>query len=330
MIGTEFYKGAGLGNQLFCYVAMRALAEDKGYSYGIITPQYLANNIHCDKGMYFLEIDLGKEILEEQKKEFNLFCEKDSRLYLCNSKHDIENGVYVSGADANFFNVSDNTLLYGNLQDESYFIKYKDELKDWLKLKPEYDSYLYCKDNLCVIHMRCGDYTGSLELWLGRKYWTNGIKNMKRFREDMEFLIVTDDVMTANRILPGIKAVSNDIGTDYAILKNAKYLLLSNSSFAVFPAYTSDVLIIAIAPKYWARHNVSDGYWASEQNIYSIFTYQDKKGKLFSAEECKMELARYKLKSKKYKKIDKKPSRVYKKMQYILRFFKYKLMWVTR
>ena len=92
-------------------------------------------------------------------------------------------------------------------------------------------------------------------------------------------------------------------------LKNAYYLLLSNSSFACLPAHTSETLKFAIAPKYWARHNVSDGYWASEQNIYSLFHYMDRKGKLFTADECRRELAEYKKRSRKDAKKNKRPGR---------------------
>ena len=62
-----------------------------------------------------------------------------------------------------------------------------------------------------------------------------------------------------------------------------------------------------MAPKYWARHNVSDGYWASEQNIYTGWKYMDKKGEVFSAEECRKELEEYKKHSPKYRKINQKP-----------------------
>ena len=117
--------------------------------------------------------------------------------------------------------------------------------------------------------MRGGEYTGSPELLIDKRYWIQGIREMKKIRPDMEFMIITDDVETAGKMLPGIEAHHFDIGKDYVTLKNAYYLLLSNSSFACLPAHTSDTLKYAIAPKYWARHNVSDGYWASEQNIYS-------------------------------------------------------------
>ena len=317
MIGTEFLYGFGLGNQLFWYVAARALAEEKGYEFGIMSPGALANNMHSDTGMYFLDMDLGKEIPEEDKSKFTIFEDNDNRLYLGNSTHDMTHGAYVSGVDPAFFEIEDNTLLYGNLQAEKYFEKYRDKLKDWLRVKPEYDSHEYTRDNLCIIHLRCGDYSNSPELWLDRKYWVNGIRNMRKIRPDMEFLAVTDDVKAAYKILPEIKAVKNDIGKDYVTIKNAKYLLLSNSSFAVFPALTSDELEYAIAPKYWARHNVSNGYWASEQNIYSCFHYMDRRGKIFSPDECRQELEEYKKKSSTYKRLNRRPSKFLSLLQKI-------------
>ena len=63
---------------------------------------------------------------------------------------------------------------------------------------------------------------------------------------------------------------------------------------------TSDYLQYAIAPKYWARHNVSGGYWASEQNIYGFLHYLGRDGKQCTAEECRAELAEYKAHSKRY------------------------------
>ena len=123
----------------------------------------------------------------------------------------------------------------------------------------------------------------------------------------MEFMIITNDVKEASKILPGIPAYNFDLAKDYSIIKNAKYLLLSNSSFAYFPAFTSTTVKYILAPKYWARHNVSDGYWASEQNIYEGWHYQDRHGKVFSAEECKRELEQYKQTSPLYATLNVRP-----------------------
>ncbi|MCR4787643.1 MAG: glycosyl transferase [Lachnospiraceae bacterium] len=308
MIGTKFIKGQGLGNQLFVYVSARALAAEKGCEFGTAAQELFAMNIHNDKGMYFMDVDLGTNITPEAEQEMKRYDEKEVRLYLPNSKHDMEHGAYVAGPDDGLKNVEDNTLIYGNLQDESYFAKYRDDLKRWLKVKPEYDSKEYCRDNLCIINMRGGEYTGSPELYIGKKYFVNAMEAMKRIRPDMEFMIITDDEAAAKRMFPKIEAHHFDIAKDYVTIKNAQYLILSNSSFAILPAFTSDVLKYAIAPKYWARYNVSDGYWASEQNIYSIFRYMDKKGRLFTPTECRNELTAYKARSAKYALANTKPS----------------------
>ena len=307
MVGTEFIDGQGLGNQLFCYVTARAVALENGYEFGTAGQERFAVNIHSNRGMYFMDVDLGHVISEEDKKRFNVYHDVDMRLYIGNSRHDLTHGCYIAGADPGIHHVEDNTLIYGNMQDESYFIKYLPQVRQWLKVKPEYDSDEYSRENLCIINMRGGEYTGSPELLINRRYWVNGIREMKKIRPDMEFMIVTDDVETAQRILPGIEAHHFDIGKDYVTLKNAHYLLLSNSSFACLPAHTSETLKFAIAPKYWARHNVSDGYWASEQNIYSLFHYMDRKGRIFTAQECRNELNNYKKKSKKYASINVRP-----------------------
>ena len=59
MFGTEFIAGQGLGNQLFCYVTARAVAEENGYEFGTAGQERFAVNIHNDRGMYFMDVDLG-------------------------------------------------------------------------------------------------------------------------------------------------------------------------------------------------------------------------------------------------------------------------------
>lgn len=294
VIATELLKGQGLGNQLFCYVTTRALAYAKGYQFGILNQQVL----DC---MYFMDIDCGEK-LEKECFE-NIYHEKEDRIFLGNSAHDIEHGCYITGVDDKFLTLNQSALLYGNMQDEAYFGRYKQEIKDWLRVKPEYDCMDYSRENLCIINIRGGEYTSDPALFLRRKYWLDAMKLMRRKRADIEFMVVTDDLSAAKRILPEVKAYHFDLAGDYTAIKNAYYLILSNSTFAFFPAFTSETVKYIIAPKYWARHNVSDGYWASEQNIYSEFAYLDRKGKLFTAEECRKELDKYKNVSKYYKNI---------------------------
>ncbi|WP_026498347.1 glycosyl transferase [Butyrivibrio sp. WCD2001] len=332
MIGAEFIKGYGLGNQLFFYVVTRCMAEELGVPFGFVNPGQVGNVFHSNKGMYFMDIDLGTEIPREDMDKFTIFHEQDDRLFMGNSVHDMTNGCYISGADPRLSEIEDNTLIYGNLQDQSYFEKYRDKIKDWLHVKEEAESYEYTADDLCIINMRGGEYTSCPELFLDRKYWLNAIENMKKVNPNMRFMIITEDEEATRKVLPEYECHHFDMGKDYVTIKNARYLILSNSSFAMMPVMSSTELKYAIAPKYWARHNISDGFWSSEQNIYSFLTYQDKKGRLFSADECRAELAEYKKHSALYARRNVRPGAVREFFQNIRRrllygVFFFKKMW---
>ena len=328
MLGIELLKGQGLGNQLFCYVTTRCIALERDYDFSVLGRETLGNNIHSDCGLYFMNLDMG---LESEASEYTrIYQEREDRLYLPNSKHDLIHGCYVTGTDQELLHIQDQVLVAGNMQAEEYFIKYKNQIKQWLAVKPEYECFDYSRDNLCILHLRCTDYMDSPELFLKKKYWLNGMKNMRKIRPDMEFMIITNDTKEAEKIISGVKAYNFNLAKDYSIIKNAKHLLLANSSFTYFPAFTSDTVQTIIAPKYWARHNVSDGYWASEQNIYEGWTYQDRQGRLFSAEECRQELEAYKRSSAKYKKLNQKSIGISLKMGLLLCSIRFQFYYFLR
>ena len=56
MIVTEFYKGQGLGNQLWCYVTTRVIALNRGYDFGIQSPERF-------KAYDFMDIDFGLPVI---------------------------------------------------------------------------------------------------------------------------------------------------------------------------------------------------------------------------------------------------------------------------
>ena len=186
MIGTEFLKGQGLGNQLFCYITARCIAKERGCAFGTAGQEQLAVNIHSKKGMYFMDLNLGERIPDSEvpgkeedmtsqdglssrlrRSSFRLrrYEEKELRFYQNTSLHDMEHGCYVAGADEALHSLPDDTLIYGNMQAESYFARYREEIKEWLKVKEEYDTHEFTRDNLCILNVRGGEYTGNPELW---------------------------------------------------------------------------------------------------------------------------------------------------------------------
>lgn len=272
MITTEFFLGQGLGNMLACYVTTRCIALDLGYNFGMAHPERF-------KGSSFLKnLDFGKKVeggvtpVEGKPPTAlpngitNYYVEKTQR-------H--PNGSDISSYDWDLFKVSDNTKIDGLMQGENYFKKYKEKIKTWLKV-----DLIDMPENLCIINFRGGEYVGIKEVFLTRNYWDNAINNMRKIRSDIQFQVVTDDPETAKSFFDSDMKITHSMDNDYISIQSAPYLILSNSSFGFFPAWLNENLKFCIAPRFWSRHNVSDGYWSMDQNFTEGWHYQDRQGNL--------------------------------------------------
>jgi len=297
MIYTEFMYGQGFGNQLAVYVTTRAIAKRNGYDFGYTGLENFGDRRYNDKGVYFMDIDFGKS--DNVEELTNIYTEKETRIRFDHSEHDHTYGCDIRLIDKDLLNLADNTKIMGTMQNEDYLWDYREEVKEWLKVKPEFDCIDFRSEDICVLNIR--DYEGDHTLFLSRDYWARAIYHMLRLNTNMQFLVITESTEMAKRLLPELtdNVYHFDLAKDYSIVKNAKWLILSNSSFAYFPALCSDAHVI-IAPKYWARHNISDGYWATGSNLSRIFTYMDRSGNLQTYDECKREFELYKLEYPEY------------------------------
>ena len=124
------------------------------------------------------------------------------------------------------------------------------------------------------------------DFFLPESYWRNAVANMQKINKNFRFIVITDDVTTAKKFFPKYDVFHFSISRDYVTIKNARYLILSNSSFAFFPAWLNDDLKFCIAPKYWVEHNTSDGFWSLGYNIVDEWHYQGKDGKLEDGKTC--------------------------------------------
>jgi len=289
MIITELYKGQGLGNQLACYITTRVIAKDKGYEFGIIHPERF-------KGLDFFQLDFGNEVIGGKGPEGGPpQILPDKIKYYYNERKIIHpiNGSDIRLYDKDLTNILDQTKIDGLMQGEQYILHRKDEIREWLKVREKYECYDYSSDNICVINFRGGEYTRAKDFFLNKEYWLNAIDHMLKINKDFKFIVITDDTYTAKKFFPKYLVKHFSIAKDYVIIKNAKYLILSNSSFAWFPAWLNKDLKFCIAPKYWGRYNISDGYWSLGQNITKGWMYLDKNGKLNDYESCKKEFDEY-------------------------------------
>lgn len=288
MIVTELYNGQGLGNQLWCYVMTRVIALDKGYDFGIQSPERF-------KAYDFMDIDFGLPVIGGSGPESGPPLTLPTGI----NHYYLERGIFhPSGADLRtlddqLVSIPDDTKIDGYMQDVQYIEKHKNKIKEWLKVRPEKESYEFSGDSICVINFRGGMYVYDKDFFLQESYWKDAVANMQKINKNFRFIVITDDVTTAKKFFPEYDVFHFSISRDYVTIKNAKYLILSNSSFALFPAWLNENLKFCIAPKYWGRYNTSDGFWSMGYNIVDEWHYQDKNGNLEDGKACREEFDRY-------------------------------------
>lgn len=247
MIAGILHQGSGLGNQLHRYVAIRVLAEDKGFEWGFAYTNDGSGKVHGFKGKDFMPLNLGREVSMDDHSFFS-------------EKKVLENGVDIRGYDPEINFVGDNTLIDGEFQDERYWSHRIDNVREWLKVEE-----LPMDEDLCVIGFRGGEFQAFPDLFLTKEYWDSAIGLMRLERPNIRFEVHTDDPETAKQFFPDFPVI-HDVALNWRSVRYAKWLILANSSFYIFPALLGPAHKI-IAPRYWARRNT--GVWALPQNYYS-------------------------------------------------------------
>jgi hypothetical protein len=293
MLITELYNGQGLGNQLACYVTTRVLAMDLGYDFGIMHPERF-------KGADFMELDFGQPVIGGFGPEGGPPTELPNGIQnYVREKSEIHpiSGADIRGYDNSLRGISDHTKLDGLLQGEQYFEHRRHEIAKWLKVPLDQEIIKICGPDVCIINFRGGEYVRVKDFFLPREYWHNAVQCMLKINPNMHFIVITDDVGQARKFFPKFKVFHFSIAGDYLAINSAAYLILSNSSFAWFPAWLNTKLKFCIAPKYWGAHNKSDGYWSLKNNLTKGWNYLDRSGIILDYETCKKELDNYKLPS---------------------------------
>jgi hypothetical protein len=296
MIATAFYKGQGLGNQLWAYAAIRSIARIQELEFGFL-------GVSNFKGHDFLDLDFGTlipgKVSNAPKEQIpegltNYYIERLTR-------H--PSGADISELDPLVKNANDGTFLDGTFQAEEYLLP-RAEVASWLNTDGEVKEE-------CVISLRGGEFRGVPELFLPQSYYSNAIREIRESSPNIKFVVVTDDASLARKWFPefeiqtsgGVKRFhgglyihprSHKIGLDFKRIQKAKYLILSNSSFSWWGAYSNLYAERIIAPKYWARYNTSDGFWSNGDSLTRGFEWMDRSGEIFDYEKCKREISKYK------------------------------------
>lgn len=276
MISTELHDGQGLGNQLWVYAAARSIAEYLGVGFSLHSAERF-------KGHEFLEIDPFVDVACNEHQSID-----DSPIQGFHEIRYYDGDLkYVSsGFDERVLKISGPTQLEGLFQSERYFFGDQEKLKRYIRLKQDWANKTIVPNDTCILNLRGGEYKRHKNLILPTSYWNQAIQNIRERTGVTRFLVVTDDVKYARAIFPRFEVLRGGIGDCYIALYRAKYLVLSNSSFAYFPVKTSKHRQFVIAPMHWARFGNPFKRWASPANLYESWLWQDESGAMHTYQEC--------------------------------------------
>ena len=160
-----------------------------------------------------------------------------------------------------------------------------------------------------MIQLRGGDYTTGHSM-LPPHYYHNAMDHMRHNNPSIQFVIVTDDPKTAQKMIPNTPIVGSAVAEekdpdqkhigwyeytggpvymDYSILNNAKYAIISSSTFAFWPVWLNEKLENVIAPQYWFDWSRSDGWWRPKDGIVDDdrWLWMSRYGLLYESKTCK-------------------------------------------
>lgn len=282
MICTQFYEGQGLGNQLWAYVTLRVIAEKKSLPFGVVNPQYF-------KGFPFLDLDFG-EFVElppnSDPNDVSVLPLGIKHLFVEQQEYDAVSGLDITSKSYDLDLISDSTKIQGNFQNHEFIAPFKSRIREWLKpITPKYYSGI--DNEACIINFRGGEYRHWKAIFLDKHYWHRARKLMTETIPGVKFRVITDDPELAKYFFPADEIVNGGIAEDFLAIYNAKYLIISNSSFAWFPAWINENVEICIAPKFWAGYKLNR-FWSCEYTINQEFIYLNSLGEIWNLENAKI------------------------------------------
>ena len=265
MIVISFLPQQGLGNQLWLLFSAISIAKYLNFSLRILNSQNFKGWALISDNLYSQLISIDYQELPKNHIFLNpsLFVHKSGNLYY---PHDLHSFTYLKCFEA---------IVIEDICQSIHILEEKEVISSYFRAST---CDVSISPSTCIINIRGGDYLGFRKSpAVPRQYYLSSIQKMKFIEPSISFLIVTDDYRYAKSLLPDYPILEGDYFDDFNNLKGAHYLILSNSSFAFFPAYINPNLKYAVAPSYWAPSTKAErqsNSWYSPSNFYpTMFHY---------------------------------------------------------
>ena len=265
------YLNGRLGNNLFQYVFCRISSLKQNCNF------YIPKNKEESISFY-------NYCSQKTSAFLALSCDSNPHFWIGEKLFSIDYGVndeYIvtSVGDIDINNVTDGMLLVEFYQSDYYMLEYRDIiLNDWLKFNEnivtESKELLekYNTDEYCYIHLRGTDYKTIPQYFLPINYYLNAIDHIKSIKPNINFLIITDDVIESKKMFPEFEVINNSTEIDFYLISKSKYKIIPNSSFSWWASWLSQENEITIAPNNWFNYNNGDSF-SPPRIKTSFFTY---------------------------------------------------------
>jgi hypothetical protein len=228
-----------MGNQMFQYATLFAIAKTRGYDFGV------PYKIKSDNPYLNFCLD----------DAFSHLSAKDSSEIRNIHKAQEHNFTYNAG----IFGIPDNTDIIGYFQSEKYFVDYREQLLKEFEFKPEVrrsalDIRSVTKEPVISMHLRLGDYKNLV----GKhpictlEYYKEALSKLP---EDLLIIAFSDEPESAKQLFDSLGrkyfiTESNDQNIDMCAMTYCDYHVIANSSFSWWGAWLSNTKKV-IAPTEW-------------------------------------------------------------------------------
>lgn len=263
----------GLGNQMFQFCLGYSLAMKKDSNF-VLDESVLQNFVQTSKNSVKRNFDLDVFCIDTLESKFMGTVLLKSNFYFRNinkflpikfRKYFVERFFEF---DHKVFDIkSDSIVIEGYWQSYKYFQEYETQIKKIFTLKNkilEESKTLLSKisnSNSVCINVRRGDFvSNSFHGVMDIEYYIDSIKLINSKVKVDKFYVFSDDIdwcknnfeFLENKIIVDHSHKGDKFGNYFELMRNCKFFIIPNSSFAWWAAWLSDGKDkIVIAPQKW-------------------------------------------------------------------------------
>ena len=254
----------GMGNQMFQYSMVRALALRHGSQFSLDLTALIHSNPEKDDRHY----ELGAFLMSPEISQEPEGGRSDSphvTLTLCETPH-----TRLGDLPSMLGNIDHTIHIEGFWQNPDFFDDFKDQIREDFvfrckdeKPRPQRHEILGCSDAVCV-HVRRGDYlekAGSHLGFVGLEYFEQAIRWIQERVAFPHFFVFSDDIMWCESnlrfSLPHTFVSSpvlqkGDTSYEMFLMSLCKHFIISNSTYSWWAAWLSKSdLKLVVTPERW-------------------------------------------------------------------------------